>query len=48
MCNVLIAWLIINFNETIIKAMQCNMDIKFIGSEASAKAILHYMIDYIN
>jgi len=36
-----------NFNATILQAMRCNMDIKFIGSGASAKAILYYITDYI-
>ncbi|KAJ7199861.1 hypothetical protein GGX14DRAFT_340018, partial [Mycena pura] len=27
--------------------IRCNMDIKFIGSGASAKAILYYITDYI-
>jgi hypothetical protein len=36
-----------NFNSTILQAIQCNMDIKFIGSGASAKAILNYITDYI-
>ncbi|KAK0242410.1 hypothetical protein EDD85DRAFT_918712 [Armillaria nabsnona] len=39
--------LVNNFNETILCAVQCNMDIKFIGSGASAKAILYYITDYI-
>ena len=36
-----------NFNATIIEAVRCNMDIKFIGSGESAKAILYYITDYI-
>ncbi|KAG1859906.1 hypothetical protein C8R48DRAFT_714127 [Suillus tomentosus] len=36
-----------NFNKTILEAVRCNMDIKFIGSGASAKAILYYITDYI-
>ncbi|KAK0229868.1 hypothetical protein EDD85DRAFT_755761, partial [Armillaria nabsnona] len=39
--------LVNNFNETMIRAVHCNMDIKFIGSGASAKAILYYITDYI-
>ncbi|KAJ7277850.1 hypothetical protein C8J57DRAFT_1060476 [Mycena rebaudengoi] len=39
--------LVNNFNATIIEAIRCNMDIKFIGSGASAKAILYYITDYI-
>jgi hypothetical protein len=30
------------FNATILVAMRCNMDIKFIGSGPAAKAILYY------
>ncbi|KDQ54422.1 hypothetical protein JAAARDRAFT_60799 [Jaapia argillacea MUCL 33604] len=36
-----------NFNDTMLEAIRCNMDIKFIGSGASAKAILYYITDYI-
>ncbi|KAJ7214545.1 hypothetical protein GGX14DRAFT_336174, partial [Mycena pura] len=36
-----------NFNATILEAIRCNMDIKFIGSGTSAKAILYYITDYI-
>ena len=36
-----------NFNSTIIEALRCNVDIKFIGSGASAKAISFYITDYI-
>ena len=39
--------LVNNFCETIIQAVRCNMDIKFIGSGKSAKAILYYITDYI-
>ncbi|KAJ6527536.1 hypothetical protein B0H19DRAFT_969685 [Mycena capillaripes] len=39
--------LVNNFNETILEAMRCNMDIKFIGSGPAAKAILYYITDYI-
>ncbi|PBK87067.1 hypothetical protein ARMGADRAFT_939339, partial [Armillaria gallica] len=39
--------LVNNFNDTIIRAVHCNMDIKFIGSSVSAKAILYYITDYI-
>ncbi|KAK0213869.1 hypothetical protein IW262DRAFT_1450164 [Armillaria fumosa] len=39
--------LVNNFNETILCSVHCNMDIKFIGSRASAKAVLYYTIDYI-
>lgn len=34
-------------NETILTAMHCNMDIQFIGSGQSTKAILYYITDYI-
>ena len=40
--------LVNNFNATIIEAIRCNMDIKFIGSGPSAKAILYYITDYIS
>lgn len=40
--------LVNNFNETIIQAIRCNMDIKFIGSGPGAKAILYYITDYIS
>ncbi|KAK0469455.1 uncharacterized protein EV420DRAFT_1245575, partial [Desarmillaria tabescens] len=36
-----------NFNETMIRSIRCNMDIKFIGSGASTKAVLYYITDYI-
>ncbi|KAJ7786845.1 hypothetical protein B0H14DRAFT_2166304, partial [Mycena olivaceomarginata] len=39
--------LVNNFNATILEAMHCNMDIKFIGSGTSAKGILYYITDYI-
>ena len=39
--------LVNNFNATILEAIRCNMDIKFIGSGESAKAILYYITDYI-
>ncbi|KAK6967005.1 hypothetical protein R3P38DRAFT_2589930 [Favolaschia claudopus] len=39
--------LVNNFNATMIEAIRCNMDIKFIGSGASAKGILYYITDYI-
>jgi len=40
--------LVNNFNATIIEAIRCNMDIKFIGSGPSAKAVLYYITDYIS
>ncbi|EPQ49887.1 hypothetical protein GLOTRDRAFT_11004, partial [Gloeophyllum trabeum ATCC 11539] len=39
--------LVNNFNATILEAIRCNMDIKFIGSGSSAKAVLYYITDYI-
>jgi len=39
--------LVNNFNETIILAIRCNMDIKFIGSGPSTKAVIYYITDYI-
>jgi len=39
--------LVNNFNDTILQAMRCNMDIKFVGSGPSAKAVLYYITDYI-
>jgi hypothetical protein len=39
--------LVNNFNETMIEAIRCNMDIKFIGSGPAAKAVLFYITDYI-
>ncbi|KAJ7148124.1 hypothetical protein C8R43DRAFT_863583, partial [Mycena crocata] len=39
--------LVNNFNETMIRAIRCNMDIKFIGSGPAAKAIIYYITDYI-
>ncbi|THU82764.1 hypothetical protein K435DRAFT_562734, partial [Dendrothele bispora CBS 962.96] len=35
------------YNPTMLSALRCNMDIKFIGSGTSAKAILYYVTDYI-
>ncbi|TDL19359.1 hypothetical protein BD410DRAFT_691197, partial [Rickenella mellea] len=37
-----------NFCKTILEAVRCNMDIKFIGSGQSAKGILYYITDYIS
>ena len=39
--------LVNNFNETILEAIRCNMDIKFIGSGSEAKAIIYYITNYI-
>ena len=36
-----------HYNVTMLAALQCNMDIQFIGSGQSAKAILYYVTDYI-
>lgn len=40
--------LVNNFNQTILDCIRCNMDIKFIGSGASAKAILYYIYNIKN
>lgn len=40
--------LVNQYNETIIELFRCNMDLKFIGSGQSAKAILYYITDYIS
>jgi len=39
--------LVNHFNTSILEAMRCNMDIKFISSGPAAKAILYYIADYI-
>ncbi|KAI0657854.1 hypothetical protein C8Q70DRAFT_876178, partial [Cubamyces menziesii] len=39
--------LVNNYNPTILEAMRCNMDIKFIGTGEDAKAVLYYITDYI-
>ena len=39
--------LVNNFNTTILEAVWCNMDISFIGSGESAKAMIYYITDYI-
>ncbi|KAL6298173.1 hypothetical protein BKA93DRAFT_693032, partial [Sparassis latifolia] len=39
--------LVNNFNATMLEAVRCNMDIKFIGSGEAAKAILYYITSYI-
>ncbi|KAJ3539217.1 hypothetical protein NM688_g6398 [Phlebia brevispora] len=36
-----------NFNDTILRAIRCNMDIKFISSGEAAKAVIYYITDYI-
>ncbi|KAF8123674.1 hypothetical protein EV363DRAFT_1142435, partial [Boletus edulis] len=35
------------YNETMLECVRCNMDIQFVGSGRSAKAILYYVTDYI-
>ena len=35
------------YNDVVVFLMRCNMDIKFIGSGDSAKALLYYITDYI-
>lgn len=39
--------LVNNFNRTILEAIRCNMDIKFIGSGSAAKAVTYYITNYI-
>ena len=39
--------LVNNFNTTILEAVRCNMDIQFISSGKSAKAMIYYVTDYI-
>jgi Helitron helicase-like domain at N-terminus/PIF1-like helicase len=36
-----------NFNDLVLFLVQCNMDIKFIGSGQAAKALVFYISDYI-
>lgn len=36
-----------NFNDVVLFLMQCNMDIKYVGSGESAKALIYYVTDYI-
>ena len=36
-----------NYNETIISACRCNMDIKYIFSGKDAKALCYYITDYV-
>ncbi|KAF8123174.1 hypothetical protein EV363DRAFT_1273007, partial [Boletus edulis] len=35
------------YNETMLECLRCNMDIQFVGSGVSAKAIVYYITDYI-
>ncbi|KAF5326514.1 hypothetical protein D9611_000713 [Ephemerocybe angulata] len=39
--------LVNNYNDTILRAVRCNMDIKFVGSGNTAKAVCYYITDYI-
>ena len=39
--------LVNNFNPTVIEAMRCNMDLKFIGTGDDAKALIFYITDYV-
>ncbi|TFK57745.1 hypothetical protein BDN72DRAFT_742055, partial [Pluteus cervinus] len=36
-----------NYNRTVIRCCRCNMDIKFVGSGPTAKAMMYYATDYI-
>ncbi len=36
-----------NYNDLILFLVQCNMDIKYIGSGEAAKALVYYVTDYI-
>ncbi|CAF4546951.1 unnamed protein product, partial [Rotaria magnacalcarata] len=36
-----------NFNEWVISACRCNMDIKFIWTGSDAKALVYYIADYV-
>lgn len=38
---------IANYNDVIMFAMKCNMDLKHIGSGEGAKALIYYVTDYI-
>jgi hypothetical protein len=39
--------LVNNFNTSIIELIRCNMDIQFLGSGPSTKAVIYYITDYI-
>jgi DNA replication protein DnaC len=39
--------LVNNFNTTMLEIIRCNMDIQFLGSGPSTKAIIYYITDYI-
>jgi hypothetical protein len=48
--SILLWWLhpwINNFNDVVLFQLQSNMDIKFIGSGPTAKALVYYVSDYI-
>jgi hypothetical protein len=45
--NICLDGMVNNFNTTILETIRCNMDIKFVGSSVSTKAILYYIMDYI-
>jgi hypothetical protein len=36
-----------NYNQLVIFLLRCNMDIKYIGSGEAAKALIHYVTDYV-
>lgn len=40
--------MVANFNSTMLQAIRCNMDIKFMGSGSDAKAVIYYITDYIS
>lgn len=40
--------MVANFNSMMLQAIRCNMDIKFLGSGADAKAVIYYITDYIS
>ena len=39
--------LVNNFNSAMIELIRCNMDIQFLGSGPSTKAVIYYITDYI-
>ncbi len=39
--------LVNNFNKTMLEIIRCNMDIQFLGSGPSTKAVIYYITDYI-
>ncbi|KAJ7340541.1 hypothetical protein DFH08DRAFT_617927, partial [Mycena albidolilacea] len=36
-----------NYNQLVLFLLRCNMDIKYIGSGEGAKALIHYVTDYV-